>query len=93
VTGRPPPPGQPPWVDLTPEQATGLLPRLDRSFRLAEHRGADLVPAANGNTRRPDPAQPTGSLPARRVWLLLAFLAGLVALLAASAGVVYVIAR
>jgi hypothetical protein len=29
VTGRPPPPDQPPWLDLTPEQATGLLPRLD----------------------------------------------------------------
>lgn len=28
VTGRPPPPDQPPWLDLTPEQATGLLPRL-----------------------------------------------------------------
>jgi hypothetical protein len=93
VTGRPPPPGQPPWVDLTPEQATGLLPRLDRSFRLAGNREADPVPAAKGNRRVPDPAQPTATLPARRIWLLLAFLAGLVALLAASAGVVYVIAR
>jgi hypothetical protein len=93
VTGRPPPPGQPPWVDLTPEQATGLLPRLDRSFRLAEHRGTEPGQAPNGNGRIPDPVRPTGSLSARRVWLLLAFLAGLVALLAASAGVMYVIAR
>jgi hypothetical protein len=86
VTGRPPPPDQPPWLDLTPEQATGLLPRLAAG---PTAKGPSAHPPRNPVENR-GPEEPAGI---GRVWLVLAVLGGLAVLLLASAGVAYVIAR